>query len=110
MALLVLNPNNLNMELKVGALESYKPSKEIKSLVKKVSDLKTELSDKLLEITGSNDMKEINKIVSEDKEKDSKVKEYITNEYSPKLKDLLKETQEINKKICPNYTELTGKV
>ena len=50
MALITLDKNSLTLEIKVGILENYKPSKEIKTLYKQVETLKIEANKAIADI------------------------------------------------------------
>jgi hypothetical protein len=106
LALLVLNPKTLDLELKVGILESYKPSKEIKALYKLHEKIKSEFQSKLSELTdGATDTKVIMQILDNPEKKQLWVA-YLEQEFNLKIAELKNELVRINQKICPNFEEL----
>lgn len=105
MALLVLNPATLDIEVKVGILEEYKPNQEIEQLFQKIEQLKKELTDKMKEISGATDFLRVNTALSSDPEKHESMKRFMKIEYHNKLKQLQIEVQTINSQICPGYQQ-----
>ncbi len=59
--IVTLDPNSLILQVKVGTLEKYKPSKEMKDLQKRVDKLKNKLSKFQLEMTP--ELEEIKKAI-----------------------------------------------
>ena len=109
MALLTLDQTNLHIEVRVGILEKYKPSKEIKKVFKDIESLKEEVKNTIKSVTGTDDYKQVDGILASDTNKNEKLKEYFTKEYNPKIQQILGEIEKINEEICPGYVEFKQK-
>ena len=107
MALLVLNPKSLDLEMKVGVLENYKPSKEIKKAVKLSEQLKAEVQSKLTELVGEErESVKVMNLLEASPEKKEDWQKFLQGEFAEKMQKLQKDIGEINRKICPNIDEL----
>lgn len=109
MALITLNHKNLNLEVRVGILETYKPNKDVKKIYKDIEKLKNNVSEKLKEITKSNDLNGANLTLSQNKDMMFEFKQYIDTEYNKQVLELLKFIDSVNEQICPGYKELKAK-
>jgi hypothetical protein len=105
MALLRLNSTNLNLDVLVGVSESYKPSREIKNLVKKVDALKEETKNFLKDNFDADTIAEAAKEISNDKNKQNQWKSFLKDVYAEKFTVIVDKIEVINKKLCGNYDE-----
>lgn len=106
MAYLSFDVNNLELTVKVGVCETYKPSKELKKLNKKCELLKAEVKDYLDKTFGTTDYSKITKILNENKEQDQKLNDFVTERVSPVIHEIYQEIVLINERICPNYEDI----
>lgn len=105
MALLRLNSTNLNLDVLVGVSESYKPTKEIKTLVKKVDALKDETKAFLKDTFDADTIADAAKEIAGDKDKQDQWKEFLKEVYAGKFTVIVDKIEVINKKLCGNYDE-----
>ena len=109
MSFLVLNQQNLELGVRVGVLESYKPNRAIKKIHKEVEGLRSLLKDKASEITGKDAHDEINAVLGTDQEKMRIFQEYLRGEFNENVSKIMEQVKEINKVICPEYAEALEK-
>tara|TARA_R100000951_G_scaffold19275_1_gene16088 strand:- start:4595 stop:4933 length:339 start_codon:yes stop_codon:yes gene_type:complete len=111
MAYLSIDKNRIELTVKVGILENYKPDKEIKELFEEVESLKKKLRSAKSRIIGkSKDNNHALQILQKDKAKTEKWQKYLNNTYAKQLQEVQKKIDNKNLKICPNYKDVMDKV
>jgi len=103
MALLSIDSKTLNVQVKVGVLEEYKPDRTIKAIVKKAAALKKMTSQKLVDLVGEISVEEANKKIQADAKVRKQWTDFLHNEYNPALTELIVMIKKKNEQICPNY-------
>lgn len=99
MAILRFDPRNLNLDIVVGALESYRPNKTTKEILDSVGKLKSYTDDKIVQIFGKDkNSKQILEQMKKDESKKDKWEEYLHGEYDTKLKEIIKMVEKENKR------------
>lgn len=110
MSFLVLNQQNLELTVRVGLLETYKPTRDIKKAYKNLEKAKEQFKKKAMEITGKDTQHEINEVLETNEDKMNKFQEYLRNDFNELVLKIMGDIKEINKKICPGYAEQLQKV
>jgi len=106
MAVLRMDSKNLHIDVVVGTHENYRPSKKIKDVVAKANYLKANTEAYLEQNFKTLDGKEILSMLEKDVQKASEWKKYLVEVYNEELKVILKDIEDINKKLCKNYEEI----
>lgn len=97
MAYIRLDSSSLHMDVLVGINEKYKPTKEIKAVVKQADALKEQTMKFLTDNWNSSKTEEVAKIFESSPEEKLKFDEYIKNKYVPELSNIIKILENINK-------------
>ena len=110
MALLNLDTNTLDLSMRVGVLESYSPSQEMKELVDKIENLKNNVKYKARQIIGEVvSQKEAVEILKKDANKNNEWQKFLNESYGAELSNLIETVAAINKSLCPGYEEHVAK-
>jgi hypothetical protein len=104
MALLKFDPRSFTVSVQVGILETYKPDKEIKAIVKKLDRVKS-LAEKKLNslVKGEMTPQERMSKLQEDSKAEAKWKTYVNDKFMPEIKDLIDRINLKNEQICPGF-------
>lgn len=104
MAILTIDSKNLELTLKVGILEEYTPTQEMKDIYNSTKDLKNKTDVRIKEIVGDiKDQSAAVDLLEKDAEKQEEWKKFLENEYNVVLAKIIESIRTINKKICPDY-------
>lgn len=107
---MILDLKTIDLEMKVGVLENYRPNKEIKALFKDVQDLKQEFSNKLLSIVGDvKTSQEAGQVLNEDAKKRDEWTLYLKDDFESKFRLIKERVYKVNQRICPNFDEVMSK-
>ena len=110
MALLTINSKNLELTLKVGILEEYKPTPEIINLHGMVKELDHKTNIKIKEIVGElKDQQKAVDILAKDENKRDQWKNFLVSEYNVDLAMIIDKIRDINKSLCPDYEKFIKK-
>lgn len=104
MAVLRFDVRTMNIDVIVGVLETYKPSKEIKALQKSLDSFKKDYSKFLKKHFKTEDTKELIEILDKSDEKRDEFRGFMQEVVSPKIMEISKEIERLNKQLCANYT------
>ena len=107
MALIQLDPDNLDIEVRVGVLEFYIPDEEIKDIYKDIEILKVKTKNVMVKLWGNISVEKANKLLETDKRLQKKWKKFLEKEYNKKLKKILNKIDCKNKEICPGYEDIS---
>lgn len=94
------------MRVQVGVLETYKPDREIKSIHKKLAQIKANAEKQLAKLTKIDSS--IQEMVAELQSKpklEEKWKSYLEKKFSPELEKIMDRIDKKNELICPGYLE-----
>lgn len=110
MALFSLNEQNLDLGVKVGILEHYKPTKDVKRVYKELEKLKEHFKKKVTKITGKENTDEINSVLESSEEKRNELQEFLRGDFNARLLMVLQEVEKLNEQLCPGYIEYKQKL
>lgn len=105
MALLRLDSNNLNLDVLVGANESYEPTSEIKKISKEIEALKDQTNDFIAKTWNGKSVNEVKEIIDTEEDDKKKWLEYMNAKYTPTLNKIQVKVVSINERICPSFKE-----
>ena len=107
MAMLQLRSRTLELFVRLGAMEEYKPDEGIKKIYKRLEKLKKKTWKVIEDIVGGKmPQEEANKIIKANKNKEKKWKKYLEIEYNKELDMIIKDIITKNIQICEGYADL----
>lgn len=111
MAFLSIDKNRLELTVKVGILEKYKPDSEIVEIFEEVESLRKRLMKNRKRIVGNiKDNREALDVLQKDEEKAEKWGKYINKTYAKQLSVIQKKIDNKNEKICANFSEFVKQI
>ena len=104
MALLIVNPETLDFNVKVGVLETYSPDEEVMAIHGKVEDLRQKTREFLVDLIGiAESDEEAWEKLKADEDKEKQWMDFLNVEYKAALDDIMDDVKTKNVKICPGY-------
>ena len=108
MALLRLDLQRYELEVKVGVLEEYQPDREIKAIFNKLNKLKEQAEKKIATLVKADKdtpLNELQQKLSEDEKANEKFKQFVEAKFVPEMKKLINRINKKNEKICPGFKD-----
>lgn len=106
MAYFRFNVKNLHLDVLVGALENYKPSKKVKDVFKKTESLKSKTLDFLLKEFNTDDFRKIKKIMDDNKKKAKIWDKFFKETYLPEVTEITNIIKKLNEDLAVKQGEM----